>query len=1292
MDGDSLSAKMLQLNQQQQQQEQSKGNAAAAAVQALSFAMNQTSNQSSIALANALRLNNGDLNALAAKLGNATASQASSGSPSSTSSFKQTNGSMNLVNSSGLSISPLPGGGHQSPEVKRIMLKKSNNERKYPCGIEGCNWVFTRSNHVVRHQRRIHGLSIKSEPGMRRSSGSQVSSHHRSALGAFKSVGSGLQLGRGQLAPPNLQLMLNRKLLHLKGDEFPARLSGLPIKRTFSKNSLLNSNLMCNGNSNLPRPKLSNSLNHHRPGQPQLKVGNIRRFQCDVDDCGQKFSSELMFNNHLKLVHHVNRNLINKHSVNLNSSAGGLASQQQQQQQTQNTSLNNLNSLRNTIQNPGSQIINLLASQQQSAGTSPAKTAKNNMNTINNHIKLFLSNKTVNQNEGQDSFASYINNLNANLKLKLLQFKGNNTSVTVNNPAAGQNSVVQQPPQLNITKVSQPNAAAVNLPKVILPVTTLSPLGTLNLPTTTVANQQNKPLFITQIQLPSGGGQLITDKLLTNPAAAAAVIQQSTPPAKGHVIYQCEIKSCIQRFATKDHLVDHLFDEHNAFEPEVVIQLDSSDENWMLLEDPKRVTLDDPEIGQPLPKSSDSNQQDYRPCRIARSSNEPSLATTLGIVKEVVQRVDNVNTLHNIAATSSTTYSGLNKNHVCNISGCTKSFSKRYHLVRHRLEAHQVGKLSLMQDILNGKNAQEALELELLNVNASTTDRPAPPPKIKKKESTPAIPKILIKNISTAPGASSSQATPFYMRRPPADYRPYPCRYPKCGWSFKRAYHLKRHCRTHNHYFPDCPEEPPKGWKMPPEDEEEEDDALQILEDDNVVEIGSELSDDERDHEPVLRIAEDEDDEIICESEEVHEETKNEQHEEEVQCEEENEVEHEVEAEIEEPQIEQSNKEETEQPEIEVSETEVLATNVPAAEDSEIEEAEPEEAEDEEAADEEVEMEVLVENEQETEETEPVANEPEAKHEAESEAESVAEIELEDKSEDKIETKIEPETKIEEVQEVKEEPAVEKSSKETGKLTCKMVQPIVRKVTRSASIELQQLQIKKEREPELVEDEKAKPVSKPATKVEAKVEAKVETKTESKAPESSRIQLRRAPDTRRSTRQGLLKQEQIIDEDQSNSSEVSSSNSAVDPQLIRCEFSQCKLTFRRKRQYDLHVKTHLAEKSTKRPKIESDERATPSNHRASTGHDSSANESSTVNSNDENSSEERYSIAEQSVAPRETLGLRTRRTSRRDVNNNLSLELDVKSESSQRQLLLLCNAKDMIFYQNELKTRGKGWY
>ena len=46
-------------------------------------------------------------------------------------------------------------------------------ERRYPCGFPGCKWIFTRSNHVLRHHQRVHpgykgstsALSNHSSPG-----------------------------------------------------------------------------------------------------------------------------------------------------------------------------------------------------------------------------------------------------------------------------------------------------------------------------------------------------------------------------------------------------------------------------------------------------------------------------------------------------------------------------------------------------------------------------------------------------------------------------------------------------------------------------------------------------------------------------------------------------------------------------------------------------------------------------------------------------------------------------------------------------------------------------------------------------------------------------------------------------------------------------------------------------------------------------------------------------------------------------------------------------------------------
>lgn len=32
----------------------------------------------------------------------------------------------------------------------------TKGERRYPCGFPGCKWIFTRSNHVLRHHQRVH--------------------------------------------------------------------------------------------------------------------------------------------------------------------------------------------------------------------------------------------------------------------------------------------------------------------------------------------------------------------------------------------------------------------------------------------------------------------------------------------------------------------------------------------------------------------------------------------------------------------------------------------------------------------------------------------------------------------------------------------------------------------------------------------------------------------------------------------------------------------------------------------------------------------------------------------------------------------------------------------------------------------------------------------------------------------------------------------------------------------------------------------------------------------------------
>ncbi|KAI1285525.1 hypothetical protein HDE_12098 [Halotydeus destructor] len=84
-------------------------------------------------------------------------------------------------------------------------------ERRYPCGFPGCKWVFTRSNHVLRHHQRVHpgfkpSESPKSEAYSLPALAATISSSSfasRDAVNhsatAFSNGGSGLVGGGGGL-------------------------------------------------------------------------------------------------------------------------------------------------------------------------------------------------------------------------------------------------------------------------------------------------------------------------------------------------------------------------------------------------------------------------------------------------------------------------------------------------------------------------------------------------------------------------------------------------------------------------------------------------------------------------------------------------------------------------------------------------------------------------------------------------------------------------------------------------------------------------------------------------------------------------------------------------------------------------------------------------------------------------------------------------------------------------------------------------------------------------------------
>lgn len=165
-------------------------------------------------------------------------------------------------------------------------LKPSvKGERRYPCGFPGCKWVFTRSNHVLRHHQRVH-------PGYAKQQQQQGFSATAAAAVPVANTGNGLITTAATASSVRS---------HNNGNLFT----------TSDLSAVTSAGLLSHGTSQ-HRAK-SNMRNAPSIVSPftQSEADRFRELmsrsliKCDVPDCDQTFKSEAALARHKSMIHAV---------------------------------------------------------------------------------------------------------------------------------------------------------------------------------------------------------------------------------------------------------------------------------------------------------------------------------------------------------------------------------------------------------------------------------------------------------------------------------------------------------------------------------------------------------------------------------------------------------------------------------------------------------------------------------------------------------------------------------------------------------------------------------------------------------------------------------------------------------------------------------------------------------------------------------------------------------------------------------------------------------------------------
>lgn len=668
-------------------------------------------------------------------------------------------------------------------------------ERRYPCGFPGCKWIFTRSNHVIRHHQRVHpGFNPTERPtsitkGVKNSSNNvnhQMfnSPGNQSVQVRKPSVATSVPLTASSASPLPLQSSFVQSQIKSSSINSSNHADSMLINSCSSFNNPPSSSSLllqvmkqqCSGlNKNTESTKgygknsSNNSLissnqqlvnqlvQHHNPtAAGQMKVGGKESplsssscnemFKCDHMNCGQMFLTISSLTNHKRLSHSLNdvddKNTLKECLLQSNVVTPSNGTNKQIPLFLNSPTLSNVNHSSSQLNHPhhNHHHHNRSLSNIDHSSSSLTNASLNLLRQLSN-----LGNQDQSDSIRQQLIQSGLINpalINSNLKVENVEDDNGSSNSNNNNPSI-LDLVLPKPHSCPFDSCGKSFTRRDHLKRHIL-----------NFHVGSQANHPSPP------ESPSSGelNLSIQDMVPTSSGSQGNGIQQHYQQQQSRE-QQVSTPGTVPSPACSIPYVD--------MEPEVVLEVDESkiwiDPNQNMTSDfpsSSSRTLSDDVKSLPIRKRLKQEtsigsivieeEDDVNNCS-NNSSNGPSLFSSSFIDStQSNQQLSVFPSRFSFATSPQVSFRGK-RPYMCDIGHCTKSYTKHSHLVRHKVETHKMKK---PEPRIRPNNAT-------INKPNPVHHTTLPPPPINLQE------------------------------------RPYLCDFPGCKWSFKRQYHLDRHFMTH---------------------------------------------------------------------------------------------------------------------------------------------------------------------------------------------------------------------------------------------------------------------------------------------------------------------------------------------------------------------------------------------------------------------------------------------------------------------------------------------------------------